>query len=187
MRHPKKDTHEEDIVVEEDAAPHSSFKHKTDSDLKKELEHAKKERAEYLDGWQRAKAELVNSKKTFENDKKRYRDLATEDIISELIPVLDSFDMAFRDKNAWESAPENWRRGVEYIYNQLLAVLERNNVTQIAPVGAPFNPAEHESIGVTPVETEREHHKVQTVAQKGYRLKDKVIRAARVTVGEYKS
>lgn len=185
MPHKKKHTEEEDIIIEEEAAPRSSFKSKTDSALKAELEAVKKERAEYLEGWQRAKADLINSKKTLEEDKKRYRAIATEDLVGDLIPALDSFDMAFRDKAAWEAAPQNWRTGVEYIYNQLVSVLEKNGVTQINPLGKPFDPTEQESVGTVPVTDEKEHHLVQSVLQRGYRLNGKLIRAARVTVGEF--
>lgn len=185
MSHKKKHTDEEDITIEEETTPSSSFKSKTDSALKAELETVKKERTEYLEGWQRAKADLVNSKKTLEEDKKRYRAIATEDLVSDLIPALDSFDMAFRDKTAWEAAPANWRTGVEYIYNQLVSVLEKNGVTQINPLGEQFNPAEQESVGTADVSDEKQHHIVQSVLQKGYRLNGKLIRAARVTVGEF--
>lgn len=187
MPHKKKklEAVNDDIVVEEEETPHTSFKPKTDSALKAELAAVKKERADYLDGWQRAKAELINSKKTFEEAKKRYRDIATEDLVSELIPVLDSFDMAFRDKRAWEEAPVNWRTGIEYIYNQLVSVLERNDVEQINPVGDVFDPAKHESVDTKPVTDQNEHNRVQSVLQKGYMLRGKVVRAARVVIGEH--
>ena len=91
--------------------------------------------------------------------------------------------MAFRDKTAWEKTPENWRQGIEYIYNQLLAVLEKNGVTQLNPVDAAFDPATHESIGTREVAKE-DNGLILEVVQKGYRLHTKLIRAPKVLVGE---
>ena len=177
MTHKHEHEHnDEDIVIEEMLEETSSFKKKSPDAKASELEVVKKERGEYLEGWQRAKADLINFKKDIEQEKKRTREYATEDVLSDLIPVLDSFDMAFRDKTAWEKTPENWRQGIEYIYNQLLAVLEKNGVTQL-------NPATHESIGTREVAKE-DNGLILEVVQKGYRLHTKLIRAPKVLVGE---
>ena len=103
--------------------------------------------------------------------------------MADLIPVMDSFDMAFRDKTAWEKTPENWRQGIEYIYNQLLAVLEKNGVTQLNPENGVFDPAAHESVGTREVSQE-DNGMILEVVQKGYRLHTKLIRAPKVLVGE---
>lgn len=180
-----KEHNDEDIVIEEMSEEVSSFKKKSDSAKVSELDTLKKERGEYLEGWQRAKADLINFKKDIEQEKKKIREYASEDVVSDLIPVLDSFDMAFRDKVAWEKTPENWRQGIEYIYNQLLAVLEKNGVTQLNPIEQMFEPATHESISTREV-GEADNGRILEVVQKGYKLHTKLIRAPKVIVGESK-
>lgn len=177
----------DDVSIELEAEEASSFRARGADALKDELTVTKKERQEYLEGWQRAQADLANFKKDAEKEKRRYREHATEDIVSELIPVLDSFDMAFRNKEAWEQAPENWRKGVEYIYTQLLGVLERNGVSQRSPLGEPFNPTLHDSVGTKPVDDTSKQGAVIEVVQKGYALHGTLIRAPKVVVGEYVS
>ena len=182
----KKQSHNgEDEVIFENIEETSSFKKKGEDKKADELETLRKERGEYLDGWQRAKAELVNFKKDIEQDKKKYREHAAEDLVSELIPVLDSFDMAFRDTVAWAATPENWRRGIEHIHSQLLSVLERVGVIQLNPKGEAFNPALHEPLDMKPVSDESEDGIIQEVMQKGYQLHGKLIRAPKVVVGQF--
>ncbi|MEK7606030.1 MAG: nucleotide exchange factor GrpE [Patescibacteria group bacterium] len=185
MTHKKHKNEEQDVEFEAVPEETTSFKKKSDSAKASELDTVKKERTEYLEGWQRAKADLINYKKDIEQEKKRIREYASEDVVSDLIPVLDSFDMAFRDRTAWEKTPPNWRQGIEYIYNQLLAVLEKNGVTQLNPLDAMFDPNVHESIGTREVHKE-DNGKILEVVQKGYRLHTKLIRAPKVLVGEAK-
>ncbi|MFT5179509.1 MAG: molecular chaperone GrpE [Candidatus Paceibacteria bacterium] len=150
--------------------------------LKKELKNCKEEKQEYLDGWQRAQADSINLKKRLEQEKRDFAKYSTESFILEIIPVLDSFDMAFKDKVAWEKAPENWRVGIEYIYTQLKSTLENNGVRILSPLGETFDPNLHNSIE----NVEGEEGKVMEVIQKGYELNDKLIRPANVKVGSTK-
>lgn len=185
--HNKKHTDDNDIEIIEETSSTSSFKPKKESDLKAELVLAKKQAQEYLAGWQRAQADLINFKKDTEESRKKSVQFATEDFIAQCIPVLDSFDMAFRNKEAWEQAPENWRKGVEYIYSQFLSILAGNGVTQLSPLGEPFNPSEHDSAGTIPVDTVSREGIILDVIQRGYRLHDKLIRAPKVIIGHYQA
>src|SRR5262249_19665118 len=111
-----------------------------------ELEKTKAERDEYLAGWQRAKADAMNARKRMEEDMKAFRALANEGLIEELLPVLQSFEMAFANKEAWEKADKNWRAGVEYIYTQLKSVLDQHGLKAVDPQGQPFDHAQHEAV-----------------------------------------
>ncbi len=175
-----------EIIEDEETAARKPFG-KSDSKLRDELDQANKEKKEYLAGWQRAQADLANVRKdAFEAEKKVFpRALTT--ILTDLLPVLDSFDLAFGNKEAWESAPKNWRDGVTYIHQQFLSVLSGYGVSVIDPVDEEFNPQVHESIEAIPVAEENKDGKILSVMQKGYRMGETIIRPARVKVGMYET
>ncbi len=154
--------------------------------LREKLEKALAEKQEYLDGWQRTKAEFVNAKKRNEEDLKEYRKFAQENLIEELLPVLQSFDMAMANKEAWEKADKNWRTGVEYIASQFKAVLEANGLKEINPIGQKFDPLRDEAIENIEVSDAAQDHSILSVVQKGYELNGKQLRPPRVKVGEFK-
>lgn len=152
-----------------------------------ELDKVKAERDEYLAGWQRSKADFANAKKRFEEEMKAYRALANEGLIEELLPVLSSFEMAFANKVAWEKADKNWRSGVEYIYTQIKSVLEQNGLVEINPIGEKFDYTKHEAIEHEAVTDSAKENIVTRVIEKGYMLGGKLIKPAKVVVGEKKA
>jgi len=173
----KKPKNEDDIVFEEDGD--------TGGELKKLRERLKKcveEKQEYMDGWQRAKADFVNFKKEQEEVKKNTIKYAREDLIGEILPIVESFEVAFSNKEVWNRVDENWRVGVEYIYTQLMTVLGNNGIEQIGEVGIDFNPNEHDSIEVLKTNKKKDDNKISEVVQKGYKLHGKILRAAKVKV-----
>ncbi len=149
-----------------------------------ELEKALAERDEYLAGWQRSKADFANTKKRFEEDMKSFRVMANEGLIEELLPVLQSFEMAFGNKEAWEKADKGWRSGVEYIYTQLKSTLEGHGLAPIDPIGQKFDHAIHEAVSYEPVADASKADMVLKVIEKGYTLGGKLVRPAKVVVGE---
>jgi molecular chaperone GrpE len=154
--------------------------------LKEKLKKALEEKQEYLNGWQRERADLANFKKDEEARRSSVAAMAREKIILDLMPVLDAFDMAMGNKDAWEKADKNWRMGVEYIYNQLVNVLEKHGVKQIGNVGEAFDPNMHESIETVATEDSTKNHQIERVIQRGYMLGERIIRPARVRVWESK-
>ena len=150
--------------------------------LREKLAIAVKEKQEYLDGWQRIKAEFANAKKIEKEEKERFVKFAEENLLEELIPVLDSFDMATANKAAWEALPAQWRQGMEYVRSQLLGILEAHGLTAIDPQGAVFDPREHSAVAEIPSEKEEESGRVAEVLQRGYSLSGKVLRPAQVKV-----
>jgi molecular chaperone GrpE len=152
--------------------------------LKEKLKQTEKEKQEYLDGWQRAKADFVNFKKREADGKDEFTKFARESLISDLLPVLESFDMAFSNKEAWQKVDSSWRVGVEYIYTQLSSILRDNGLTEIDPTGLQFDPSEHTAIGSEKTNDPSQVHKVAKVIQKGYRLSGKMLRSPKVKVYE---
>ena len=152
--------------------------------LQEKLKQLEKEKQEYLDGWQRAKADFVNYKKREEEGKDEFTKFAREAIISELLPVLESFDMAFSNKEAWQKVDPSWRVGVEYIHTQLATILKDNGLSEIDPSGTQFNPNEHTAIDSVKTSDPTLDHKVALVVQKGYRLSGKMLRSPKVRVYE---
>ncbi|OGD67769.1 nucleotide exchange factor GrpE [Candidatus Campbellbacteria bacterium RIFOXYC2_FULL_35_25] len=184
----KEEKNEEDIVndditieVDEENMKESSF----GGDIKKireKLKSCTEEKQEYLAGWQRAKADLINAKKDFEERRKDFVNFAKGDLIIQIIPVLDSFDMAFKNI---EGVPEQWLKGVEYIYNQMISVLKDNGVEQIDPKGEKFDMRKHTSVEMIKVDEEEKDSIILEVIQKGYELNGKILKEAKVKVGEF--
>ena len=111
--------------------------------------------------------------------------LANEGLIEDLLPTLQSFEMAFANKEAWEKVDKNWRIGVEFIYNKLKDTLSANGLKEINPLNQTFDAKEHEAVKYEPVEKESDNHKIISVTEKGYVLGTKLLRPAKVIVGEY--
>jgi molecular chaperone GrpE len=151
--------------------------------LKEELKAVKKERDEYLTGWQRAKADFINARREEEKSRAEFVKSANKELVLDILATVDSFDMAFANKESWEKADENWRKGVEYIYNQLLGTLEQNGLKQLAPIGETFDPNVHTSVESMPVEKEEDENKILEVVQKGYMLNGSLIRSPKVKIG----
>jgi molecular chaperone GrpE len=148
------------------------------------LKKCETERQEYLVGWQRAKADFVNARKREEEDRKVFVKRAEEDLVTELIPVLESFDAAMNTP-AWQSVDDNWRKGVEYIAVQLRGVLTARGVSELNPINEPFDPERDEAVERVTVTDASRHDKVIEVAAKGYALHGHILRAPRVRVGDY--
>ena len=169
------------------------FNEDGEEDLKKtlkkfraDLKQLKKEKEEYLTGWQKERAEFSNYKKQEDERRVMFSESMRERILSRFLSVIDSFNMAFANKEAWEKVDENWRKGVEYIYAQLNTIFEEYGVRPIGEEGEAFDPNIHQSIDMVETDKKELDHKVSAVIQKGYKLGERVIRAARVNVFEYK-
>jgi molecular chaperone GrpE len=171
---------DESVVAEESAG-------ETIKSLREKLKKSLAEKADYLAGWQRAKADLINARKRDEEFRLESIKFANESLIQDLIPVLDNFNTAMANKEAWEKIDANWRKGVEYIAQQLKKVLEDNGLKEINPQGETFDPVKHEAVDHKPVADKSDDHKIISVAQKGYSLNGKIIKVPKVIVGEYKS
>ena len=159
---------------------------KTLKKLRADLKQAKKEKEEYLTGWQKERADFANYKKEEDTRRANFSEAVRERILSRFLTVLDSFNLAFTNKKAWDKVEESWRKGVEYIYSQMNTVFEEYDVKPVGEVGENFDPNIHQSTGMIETKNKDEDHKVAEVIQKGYKLGERVMRPARVNIYEYK-
>lgn len=176
----------DDIVFEENTEVTSVDLNAKLAKLKKRIKELEKEKADLLNNWQRDKADFINARKQDASERDNFIKFAKEDIVNELIPVLDSFESAFKNKEAWEKVDKNWRIGVEYIHSQLLNVLGNHGVSQLNPLGETFDPNRDEAIENVEVDKKEDDHKVVEVLSLGYKLNDKIIRPPKVKVGEFR-
>lgn len=172
-----------DIVMDEESeAPEAIIKK-----LKEKIKTLEKEKQENMDGWQRERADFVNYKKRIDQEKLEVIKYANESLLEEITQVLDSFEMAFSNKEAWEKVDKNWRVGVEYIHTQLIKILDENNFKEMNPMGAKFDPAFHIAVEHVATEDESKDGIITEVKKKGYVLNDRVMKPAQVVVAEYKA
>ena len=179
------DTDPGDDVTFEDMSENLApeVKDRTDK-LKARIKELEKKNSELLDSWQRDKADFINARRGDEDSKQEFLKFAKADLISEVIPALDSFDNAMRNKEAWEAVDKNWRVGIEYIRSQLLSALQNHGLKVINPLGEMYNEKRDEAVETIKVDSKTEDGKILDVVQVGYELNGKEIRAPKVKVGQ---
>ncbi len=171
---------DDDVTLEpEDGEGNSESLQAKISKLRDTLAATQKQRDEYLEGWQRTKADYVNLKKRSEDDLVRISDYALQGFLESALPVLDSFDQAL--SHATEPSP--WAEGVKNAYRELLKTLQSAGLEQFDPSGEVFDPKRHEPVETVAVDDESVDNTVVKVHQKGYSLKGRIIRPARVGIG----
>ena len=150
--------------------------------LQKELETTKVQAAEYLDGWQRARADFANYKKRVEKEQAETYQNATVRVIARYLDVLDDFDRAMKDQPA-DGDPAKWAEGVFLIYRKFQNILEAEGVTRIEAEGMEFNPTLHEAVLHDDSDEHASGHVIEVLRQ-GYKLGERVIRPALVRVAK---
>ncbi len=148
--------------------------------LRDELEKTKSERQEYLDGWQRCKADSVNAKKDLMLQAERHAERKLEGIVEDILPALDSFDMAMSG-DAWEKTDSVWRGGMENVRNQLIEGLRRHGVSRFGEVGDAYDPHVHDAIQEL-AEAPGKSGDIVRILRYGYRVGDRVLRPAQVII-----
>ncbi len=148
--------------------------------LRDELEKVKAERQEYLDGWQRAKADAVNARKDALAQGDRQAERRIEAFIEDLLPALDSFDMA-TSSETWSQIDGNWRSGMENVQNQLLEAMKRNGVERFAKVGDMYDPRLHDVVQEL-ADAAGEPGSIVRILRYGYKMGERIIRPAQVII-----
>lgn len=166
-------------------APASADAGDTDIDkLRAALEAARAEAAAHLDQFLRAKAEADNVRKRTEAEIASIRKYAVESFAAEMLAVHDSLDLA-RSVSLADSATavEKMHEGLELTLKLMDGVLAKFGVTQLDPKGEKFDPARHQALSMV-ASTEVAPNHIVTVVQKGYLLRDRLLRPAMVLVAK---
>jgi molecular chaperone GrpE len=145
-----------------------------------EIEKLKSENALLLDRLARLQAEFDNFRKRNLREQQDFRDYALTDTLKQLLPILDSLDRATKVEGV---STEDLRAGVELIDRQFHDVLTRLGVEPIAAQGKPFDPNLHQAIQMVETDEVPDNHVIDEL-QRGYRLRDRVLRAAMVRVAQ---
>lgn len=148
--------------------------------LEAQLAEAEAKAAEYLDGWQRERAELANYRKRVERERAEMYLNAKLEMAGRLLPVMDDFERA-ADNIPEDARETEWANGIMLIYRKLQGILEAEGIVEIEALGQPFDPAFHEAISQDEDDAYEADHVID-VLQKGYRHGDRVLRPAMVRV-----
>lgn len=168
---------EEDKVVSESEASELA---EDDIESLKEAVVQEKEKAErYLDNWQRTEADFRNYKAREEKQKKELIDWANSTLVCDILPVLDAFDRAFEEVTPTDKEL-SWITGFRQIQKMLLDVLIKHGLDEMKCVGETFDPNFHEAV----VQQDGVEDVILDEVRKGYKLKDKLLRAPQVVVGK---
>jgi len=150
--------------------------------LEEEIEKLQEETASYKDRWLRAAAEFENFRRRNEKDRIDWIKNANKDLILELINVYEHLEMAMKSADT-DQVPENFRKGIVMVHDQLKSLLEKYGLRRIEAVGEEFDPQYHQAI----ICTEKDGFDDNIIfdcIQNGYILNDKVLRHARVAVAK---
>lgn len=143
-----------------------------------ELQKLKAERDTLLDRLARLQAEFENARKRAAREQQEFREFAVADAVKAILPVLDSFDRALQVAPGVQS---DLRGGVELIHKQLHDALQKLGVRPVAAKGEQFNPHVHEAVEMVDT-SEAEDHEILGELQRGYKLKERLLRPAMVKV-----
>lgn len=153
-------------------------------ELEKKIEELESKNKELSDQTLRSQAELINYRKRKDDELSRMLKYAGEDMIKELLQILDNFERAINmDDDNLEDEVSKFLSGFKMIYCKFVSILEKNGVKAIDGGNKPFDPTYHQAV-MTEAREGVEPGMVLEVLQKGYLLKDKVIRPAMVKVSE---
>lgn len=172
----------EDVAPEAETVEEAEAVEETDS-LEKKVEELEdqlaKEKKEYLF----LMAEFDNFRKRTVKEKSDLIKNASESVLKGLLPIVDDFERGL-EASAKSDDPAAIRQGMELIYQKLIKFLAQNGVKPIESTGKPFDSELHEAIAMVPVTDEAQKGVVIDTPTKGYTLNDKVLRHAKVAVGQ---
>src|SRR5574344_466046 len=150
--------------------------------LNKEIDELKKAQAEEKDRYLRLAAEFDNYRRRTAKERLELIETASEGVIKGILPIVDDFERAIavlRDSKDSDAS----KQGTELIYKKMMEMLKNSGVTVIEAIGKDLNTDEHEAIAQIPAKDPKQKGKIVEVAQQGYKLNGKVIRFAKVVMG----
>ncbi len=154
--------------------------------LEQKIKELETQVQENMDGWQRARADYANLQKQHASQMENLKTYIVSGFVEDLLPVLDSFSMAMANTEVWEKVDQNWRMGIEYILKQFNDTLDRYEVREIeCGTGDSFDPELHQAMDKIETDDQNQDGTIESVMQKGYKVKDTVIRPVKVKTFEY--
>ena len=163
---------------DDERAPQASAGTAAPAEPQSEVEQLRAERAAYLDRAARIQAEFENFRKRNAKAQQEYRDYALVEAIKTLLPILDSLDNALKTNAA---SLEDFHAGIELIDKQFHDALAKLGVEPISTEGVPFDPNVHQAIQMVDTDEAEDNHVLDEL-QRGYRMKDRLLRPAMVRV-----
>lgn len=170
-------TEEESVILEEDAADKDSAEEPEQSALDK----VHNELDEMTDRYLRLQAEMANIRRRQERERQDLLRYSSQSLAKELVPVLDNLERALTIEADTE-AGKNLKKGIEMVHKSFLQAFEKEGIEVIDPLGKPFDPNFHEAYTQVPANEGQESNEVAQVFEKGYKLHERVLRAAKVSV-----
>jgi len=175
----------DDVVVEPEDEERGSAAEKKLARLRRELAEAKKERDEYLLGWQRSKADYVNLSRRAREETLLQAKSGVARLARSVIAVFDSLEAALKGAKH-EGASETLTLGLEQVTKQLESALSEHGVKRFMPQkGELFDPERHEPIKTVATDEEKEDNTILETFQSGYEVDGMTVRPARVSVQKY--
>src|SRR6185312_11904701 len=147
---------------------------------RQEYERVSQERDALLDRLARLQAEFENARKRNQREQAEFREYATADAVKNFLPVLDNFNLALRSQTS-ESSDAALRSGIELIRKQMEDALARLGVQAVPAQGQQFDPRVHEAIEMVESSDHADHEVIEEL-QRGYKIKDRLLRPAMVRV-----
>lgn len=170
----------ENETVKEEKKPKELTK---EEQLNMKIEELQEQVAELKDRYLRNVAEFTNYKRRTAQERLKLIDTAAKDTLTALLPVLDDFDRAKKVADD-DATTEIFTEGVQLVYDKLNSVLQKKGLKPMVSNGEDFNPDLHEALTEIPAPMAELKGKVIDTIEKGYYLKDKIIRHAKVVVGK---
>lgn len=171
----EKDFSQEKEWIEEEEASES------DVDIKDEVTELKEKMEEIEDQNLRLQAEIQNMRRRNQKERENATRYRSQDLAKEILPVIDNLERAL-ETEVTEEGGKNLKQGVQMVLESFYRALESAGVEEVEAEGQPFDPNFHEAYAQVPAEEGQESGMVAQVFEKGYKLHDRVLRAAKVTV-----
>jgi molecular chaperone GrpE len=149
--------------------------------LKDEITTLRKEKQEYMDGWQRSKADYVNLLKRFEAETRAAKQAGVVKAVEALLPAYDALERAKEHLEAKLPSAE----GFVAIAKQLESAFSSFGLSPLGKVGEAFNPLYHEAFGQDPVTEEEKDETITAILERGWKIGEEVVRPAKVRVGKF--
>lgn len=175
---------EENNVAEEQLQPETEEELSTEEKLQLQLDEAEEKLANQQDKLLRQMAEFDNYRKRTLKEKAELIKNGGEKTISTILPIIDDLERALQNMQSENEEVKALFEGVELIYNKLLKLLQQEGLEKIITQEQEFNTDFHEAIALVPAPNDEQKGKILDCVQNGYKLNDKVIRHAKVVVGQ---